>query len=306
MITKNVPKFLWFSARTRRFWLTLTVIAMASLAFGCAITDYRGYLEHHTESEARLWGQEIAFSGTGDAQLDGTYSYTVKYDFRGTGTTVPGTYPSPIDINTYRNPVFGAFSRDGCVDRDGDEIQGRSGHIGAGCEPAVPAGKFGRQWIYIDRSLGCQFDANFKQSFTQPKILPMILACFDSPIEEVDKDLDLQDAFASFDDLLGKIWSGAINGGFTLAVTSVELDGRVIPLSNHFSFPVSANSMRPRNAAFDVSTPGGQELIRAILSNTVDKQPVRIVLNFDGGMRLALPVVQRIAFNHDVLIKMLH
>jgi hypothetical protein len=306
MNRKNIPKILLSTARTRRFWLTIAVIAMASLAFGCAISDYRGYLEHHTESEAKLFGSEIAFSGTGDAQLDGTYSYTVKYDFRGTGTTPPtGTYPA-IDINTYRNPVFAAFSRDGCVDRDGDEIQGRAGSANPLCDPAIPAGKFSRQWIYVDTNAGCQFDANFKQSFTQPKTLPPILLCSDSPSEEIDKDLDLQDSFASLDDLMGKIWSGAIRGGLTLAVTSVELDGRVVPLSNRFSFPVATNSIRPRNAAFDVSTPGGQELIRAILNNTVNKQPVSIAINFDGGMRIALPVAGRIAFNHDALIKLLH
>ncbi|MEP6913292.1 MAG: hypothetical protein ABI923_11085, partial [bacterium] len=168
MNAKNIPKFLLSTARTRRFWLTIAVISMASLAFGCAVSDYRGYLEHHTESEAKLFGSESAIS-SGNPQTDGTYSYTVKYDFRGTGTTVPtGTFPSNIDINTYRNPVFGAFSRDGCVDRDGDEIQGRAGHLGNRCDPANPAGKFGRQWIYVDSNAGCQFQANFKQSFTQP------------------------------------------------------------------------------------------------------------------------------------------
>jgi hypothetical protein len=306
MNRKNIPKILLSTAGTRRFWLTIAVIAMASLAFGCAVSDYRGYLEHHTDSEGRLWGSEIAFL-TGDPQVDGTYSYTVKYDFRGTGTTVPtGTYPSPIDINTYRNPVVAAFSRDGCVDRDGDDIQGRGGSINPGCEPAVPAGKFGRQWIYIDSNAGCEFDANFKQSFTQPKTLPGILLCFTGPQEEVDRDLDLQNSFTSLDDLMGKIWSGAITGGFTMAVTSVELDGRAVPLANQFSFPVAANSIRPRNAAFDLTTPGGQELIRAILNNTVNKQPVSIAINFDGGMRIALPVAGRIAFNHDALIKLLH
>lgn len=315
MNTKNVPKFLLSVARTRRFWLTIAVISMASLAFGCAISDYRGYLEHHTESEAKLFGSESAVRAP-DPEQTGTYASTVKYDFRGTGRTVPtGTFPSDIDINTYRNPVFGAFSRDGCIDRDGDEIQGRAGHafnLNRGrCDPAVPAGKFERQYIFVDSRAGCQFFANFKQSFTTPKTTPAVVVCFNSPQEEVDKDLDLQgpglrDAFTSLDDLASKIWSGAINGEFTMSVTSVELDGKVIGLSNPFSFPVSANDMRPMNATFDLTTPGGQELIRAVLDNTANRTPVSIAVNFDGGMRAAAPVAARIAFDHDVLLKLLN
>ncbi len=299
----------------RRFGLFTSVVGMSVIAVGCAISDYRGYLEHHTQSEARLFGSESAVL-TPNPEQTGTYSSTVKYDFRGTGPTfTPGeAFPSPIDINTYRNPVFGAFSRDGCIDRDGDDIQGRAGHAFSAnrgrCDPAVPAGKFARQYIFVDNAQGCQFFANFKQSFTTPKTPPAVVVCFNSPQEEVDKDLDLQgpgvsDAFASLDDLMGKIWSGAINGEFSMTVTSVELDGKVIDLANDFGFAAQANDMRPREAVFDLTTPGGQELMRAVLDNTQDGVPVSIAVNFDGGLRAAAPVAARIAFNHDVLMDLL-
>src|SRR5919206_3965747 len=112
---------------------------------------------------------------------------------------------------------MGAFSRDGCVDRDGDELQQRPGNLGRGpgCNLAVPAGKFRPKWWYVDRAPGCQFDLNFKQEFDSPPKNPApILLCTTAPSEEIDKDLDLQgseqsnlkESFASLDALFGAIW----------------------------------------------------------------------------------------------------
>lgn len=307
---------MWKAAYEGRFSLVASVLAMSTVAVGCAISDYRGYLEHHTESEGRLFGSESGVISPVPEQT-GTYSSTVKYDFRGTGTTVPqGTYPSDIDINTYRNPVAGAFSRDGCIDRDGDEIQGRAGHAfgrnQGRCDPALPAGKFGRQYLFVDANAGCQFFANFKQSFTQPKTLPVVVVCFNSPLEEVDKDLDLQgpgslqQGFGSLDDLISKIWSGAVNDQFSLTATTVRFGNRPeVTLSNPFTFTASANDFRPINGVFDLTTPGGQELVRAALNNTQNRVPTAITLSFEGGMRATSPVAANIAFDHDGLLALL-
>jgi len=104
--------------------LSAAIGAMTVVAIGCALTDYGGFPGHTTQSEAKLWGKEVAFSGFG-GDFDGTYSYTAKY-----------ANGYPVTINSYRNAVVGAFSRDGIVDRDGDDIQGRGGSLTA--FPATP------------------------------------------------------------------------------------------------------------------------------------------------------------------------
>ncbi|MDQ3674485.1 MAG: hypothetical protein M3365_08945, partial [Gemmatimonadota bacterium] len=202
-------------------WIT-AIAAFALVSGGCAISDYRGYLNHATSDnrgagngyritqfdpggrqnglvgEAKLFGKEIA-SSTSDPAVAGTYSYTVEYDFRGRTTPIPiGTsFPSPIIITTYRNRVVGAFNADGNVDRDGDDIRGNAGSTGGRHDPADPAGIWERQFLYVDRAPGCQFAANFEQAFTFDKPSnapqPSVLLCSNSPLEEIDdRDIALQ------------------------------------------------------------------------------------------------------------------
>lgn len=192
---------------------------------GCAISDYRGYLNHATSNgrgetgngytigqfgaggsqtgivgEAKLWGSDVAISTQPDPEgMSGTFSYTVEYDFRGRSTAIGPTeaFPSPIIITTYRNRVLGAFNPDGFVDRDGDDIRLSAGDLSANHDPADPAGIWERKWLYVDRAQGCQFDANFEQAFTDDKkddngAPPPILLCHTAPVEEVDdRDIDL-------------------------------------------------------------------------------------------------------------------
>src|SRR4029453_12933915 len=117
----------------RRYWSLLGAVGVALASVGCAVTDYDGLAEHKTVAEAKLWGQEVSFI-TGDPALDGTYAVTVKYDNHGGRDT-------NMKITTYRNPVVNSFSRDGVVDRDGDDVQGSSGILG---------GKFQPQWVVVD------------------------------------------------------------------------------------------------------------------------------------------------------------
>ena len=42
--------------------LSAAIGGMAVFAVGCAITDYDGWAAHMTQSEAKLWGSEVAFS----------------------------------------------------------------------------------------------------------------------------------------------------------------------------------------------------------------------------------------------------
>lgn len=258
--------------------LSAAIGAMAVFAIGCAMTDYDGWAGHQTQSEAKVWGSEIAFSGFGTG-YDGTYSYTVKY-----------APTSPVDINSYRNPVVGSFSRDGQVDRDGDDIQGRSGVLG---------GKFNKYWVAVDRLRGpCEFFTNI--TFDKSPDGPLAASC-NSASEEVDKDLELQDAFASVGDLFTQIWSGAVARSFTLQLNSITVNGAAVPLTNALTLDVRHNGVRPINVAADMSTPGGQDLIRALLNNTPDRQPVTLGIGFDGGMAFGLPTTMTVAFNHAAL-----
>lgn len=346
----------------RQAGLIAAFVAFSLVGGGCAISDYRGYLNHGTSDksgagngyritqfgggsgqngivgEAKLWGSEVGFI-TPNPEQSGTYSYTVEYDFRGRTTpVVTGPFPSPILITTYRNPVLGAFNGDGQVDRDGDDIRLNAGDLSFNHSPADPAGIWWRQWLYVDRSAGCQFSANFEQAFFHDKTSnssanPGILLCFNGPQEEVDdRDVDLQctppqtdfkpatpacksfdqDAFSSLDDVFKKIWGGAIgalasgDGGFTVEATSVSINGNKVDLSTAAVIDVQANAVRPINVAVNLSSAGGQELIKAILNNTTDKQAVTLGFGFLGGMTLDVPGGGTFAFDHAQLRSILN
>ena len=263
--------------------LLVGIAAMTLASGGCAISDYEGHADHQTAAEAKLFATEIAFTGTGDAALDGTYAYTVKYDNRG-GRDVN------LRIYTYRNPVPESFSRDGQIDRDGDDVQGRSGILG---------GTFLPQWTATDPLPGCQFEANRIQSHRGSPPPPALLC--EVALEEIDKDLELQAGFTSTGDLLAQIWTGALNDGFTLELTSLNLGGVNVPLSTPLSIGAKANGLRPTRFSIDLSQAGGSALIQAILDNTSDRVPVSVGLSFDGGMSVNLPSSLKVAFDHAAL-----
>lgn len=263
--------------------LLVGIAAMTLFSGGCAISDYEGHEGHQTAAEAKLFATEIAFTGTGDAALDGTYAYTVKYDNRGGRDT-------NLRIYTYRNPVPSSFSRDGQIDRDGDDVQGRSGILG---------GTFLPQWTATDPLPGCQFEANRIQSH-RGSPPPPILLC-EVVLEEIDKDLELQAGFTSTGDLLAQIWTGALNDGFTLELTGIKLGGVNAPLTTPLSIGAKANGQRPTQISIDMSQPGGAALIQAILDNTTDRVPVSVGLSFNGGMSVDLPSSLRLGFDHAVL-----
>lgn len=262
----------------------LGIAVMVAFSFGCAITDHSGWANHKTESEAKFWGSEISFSGF-DPLLDGTYAYTGKYDNRG---GVQGA----VKIVSYRNPMVSSFSRDGVVDRDGDEIQGRAGDAG---------GQFFPAFISVDPTGGgtCEFFANITKDFTK-SAGPGVALC-QTTNEEVDKDLSLQDAFASLDELFGAIWSGGLAGNFTLDLTSLTLNGVPVDLATPLAISTNHNGLRPINFAIDFASPGGQALIQALLDNTVHGEAVSFGMGFDGGMSINLPASRTLAFNHDAL-----
>lgn len=372
---------------TRRHARLITALAACTVvAGGCALSDYHGYLNHATSDapaagngyriqqfgasntqgglvgESKYWGGEGSFivdDGTGniDQTQSGTYASTMEYDWRGTRTPVDpisGTFPSPILITTYRNPVVSAFSGDGQVDRDGDDMRLNAGDIGQTHNPADPAGIFERRFLYVDRAGGCQFWTNFEESFDDDKKTgdnyddgntgndqvpePGVLVCSTAPTEEVDnRDLSLectppayspdpnpatpackeyerlsQDSFSSLDDLFKKIWSGAISAlsaggsGFTIEATSITINGRSIALSSAAVIDMQSNGTRPMNFVIDLTSAGGQELIKAILTNTEHNQAVKLGFGFLGGMAFDLPGGSKLGFNHDVLRRMLN
>ena len=253
-------------------------------AAGCAITDYAGWGLHETQAEAKLWGTEVAFSGFGDD--DGTYSYTVKYD----NTEGPG----PVTINSYRNPIVSSFSRDGQIDRDGDDIQGRSGTLG---------GKFLPYFKAIDNNqFGCEFFDNIV--FDKSDLGPGVALCQSAPSEEVDKDMDLQAPVASLDDLFGAIWAGTLRGSFSMEITALNINGATVAVDS-FSIYAFAEALRPGKFLIDGSQPSTAALIGAILDNTTHMQPVSLGFVFDGGLTFGLPNGAQVAFNHDVLFGIL-
>lgn len=266
----------------KRSLAVLGVLAMTLFASGCAITDFEGFEGHQTAAESKLWGQEVAFIA-GDPAYDGTYAYTVKYNNRN-GRDVN------MKIFTYRNPVDSSFSRDGQIDRDGDDVQGRSGILG---------GTFQPRWTVTDPAADCQFFANNIQSHGgAPEPLAALCATVN---EEIDKDLELQASFSSFGNLIDQIWSGAISGGFTAELTGIRLGTTDVSLSQPLSIGAVANGIRPSRITVDLTGAAGHELLQAILSNTTDGAPVSVRLNFAGGMAIDLPNGMKAAFNHDAI-----
>lgn len=276
-----------------RLALAFAVSVLAVVSFGC-VTDYVAWPEHNTQAESKLWGQEVSVS-SGNPATDGTYAPTVKYDCRGKGQACT------VYLFTYRNPVFGSFSRDGIIDRDGDDIQGSQGSLTAA--PATPAGKFSKAYTWIDNQAGCQFFANLWQNFL--KSPPQVAVCFTAPVEEVDKDLDIQADFGSLGDLFEQIWSGTLASSFTVDMTAVELDGLVYPLNNPLTIELAHNGIRPHSIAIDVTTPGGKDFIQTVLAHTQDGVPVSIAGHFNGGMRFALPAIMSMVFDHEQLAEAL-
>ncbi len=278
---------------SKKLSLAAAVGLMAALAAGC-ITDYGGRYGEQTQGEAKLLGAgEFAFSGTG-TDYDGTWAKTAKYNLKGFAQG-EGT----VFMYNYHNPVFAAFSREGTVDRDGDDIQGSAGALTV--FPVTPAGQFRNGVTTVDNTPGlpCEFDDNIRQDFIGDE--PGVYICYFFFVEEVDKDLALQESFASLDDLFGQIWSGALTGSFTVELTSVTLNGATVELVNPLSISVAHNGFRPAKVAVDFSAPGGPELIQAVLDNTDHLQPVAMGLGVAGGMTLNAPVWMSAAFNHDVL-----
>ena len=159
-----------------------------------------------------------------------------------------------------------------------------------------------------DALTGCQFYGFFpgftlKQNFSG--LQPGIGLCFTFPQEEVDANQDLAESFSSLSDLVSQIWSGALGQSFTLKVTNLTLNGTPVTLTNALSISAMQNGVRPTSAAVDFTTPGGQEVLRALL-NTPAGQPVSISATFAGGMSLTMPVHMSVAVNHDVLAQMVH
>jgi len=267
---------------SRKLTLTAALGLITVFAAGC-ITDYDGRPGEQTQGEAKLWGKEFAISGF-EAAYDGTWSQTVKYNLTTGG--------DKVTIQNYRNPVFSSFSRDGIVDRDGDNVQGNGGTAG---------GTFLKGVTAVDVNRGtCEFFDNITRDYTKGSGVALAL-CITGAIEEIDADLALQDAFASLDDMLSQIWAGTLSGAFTVELTSVTLNGTPITLTNAVGIDVAHNGFRPINGAIDFSSPGGQELLQVILDNTVDGEPTDIAFGFNGGMGFGLPVFLTAAFNHEAL-----
>lgn len=270
----------------KRALLTLVVAALVMVTYGCVYSDYSGYTGHKTTGEAKFWGAEIAFSGVAP-DLDGTYSYTAKYDNRGGSQ---GT----VTITSYRNPVIASFSRDGQIDRDGDDIQGNRGILG---------GRFNTQFVAVDTTGGspfCEFFANVTQDKSSSG--PMAALC-GTLEEEVDNDFDLHASFSNLDSLLGSIWSGALTGDFDLRLNAIRLNGVAVPVD--FVVGAHAGTLRPGRFSIDLNQAGGAGLIQAILDNTENGVGCSLGLSFDGGLSVDMPAGLKVAFNHDRLYALL-
>jgi hypothetical protein len=259
----------------------LAVVAMFAMVIGCAITDYGGWANHKTTSEAKLWGKEVAFSGFDPPDLNGTYSYTAKYD---------NTAEFNMLINSYKNEVVGAFTRDGMIDMDGDDVQGSQGTLGGRFLPFFKA-------VDTDPAV-CGFFDNI--TFDKSSAGPGSALCFTGGgMEEIDKDFELHAAFTDLDNFQKSIWAGVTGDPFGVDVSAVRING-----NNHWvtTFPIEMSHNFVRARTFTVHNgPGLQSAIQAILDNTQHMVPVQFGFVAVGGMTVDTPEPMVVAFNHDSL-----
>ncbi len=265
----------------------IAVLCMFALIVGCAITDFYPYPAHRTTAEAKLYTKEVGFSGTGYAELDGTYAYTIKYD--NSAGLLGGLY-----IYNYRNPVFSSFTRDGLFNEDGDYIQGHSGVLG---------GKFLTQWIAVDYDpFNCGFFAG-NVTFSKTGSLYGVALCF-TPYggyyyANNDRDFEIHGEYADWDALLNQVWHGT---NLSPSVVGIRIDGTTRPIAP-WAVNVQHNATTPYSVSF---TPEGMRgAIQTILDNTENMVPVQLGVVLAGGLTYDMPQRAHVAFNHDSLRKIL-
>lgn len=261
----------------------LAVLAMFGVIVGCALTDYTGLANHKTTAESKLWGKEVAFSGFDPPIYNGTYSYTVKYD---------NTNGYNVVINSYQNEIVSSFNRDGIVDKDGDDVQGKPGELG---------GKFLPFFISVDTALGCGFFDNI--TYDKSPLGAMIALCFDGNadvVEEIDKDtFDLQAAFTDLDNMFKSIWTKQTGSPFGMDVQTIRLNHVDYNVSS-FPLEIQHNGRRPRTVLISNST-GLQQAFQVILDHTGDMVPTNFGFSVAGGLTLDLPDSAQAGFNHAAI-----
>jgi hypothetical protein len=289
----------------KRVFLLSAILVIVAFGTGCAITDYVPWSNHNTSNSAKLWGDDIAFSGF-DPQLDGTYSYAVSYNDTG---LLPNVSPT-MTITSYWNSGFAngtqpAFNPDGIVNRDGDDIGGHYASFST-FPPFTKDRKWAKYFVSTDVDMfNCGFDVNLKQDFSKSQFGPGVFLCFGAAQEETDNHITELESFASLDDLFSRIWAGTLKKSFTLNITSLTVNGTTYTMSNPLAVGMVHNSVRPATLKVDLSGAAGKEFLAQILANTVDKQPATLSLGFSGGLKVSLPSAWKLAFNHAAIQKAL-
>ena len=188
--------------------------------------------------------------------------------------------------------------RDGSVNRDGSDLQGRRGHLGGAPFPANPAGTWNRTFIANDQAPGCQFFANVTFG------APVIAACFLGSAEETDNfDVDLQASFSSFDDLIDSIWKGLFSesDGITLDLVGLRIDSVTHPIAQPVSIQMRHNGFRPDGFSIVASDAAMSHLIDLLKAHTSHLQPVTFGLSCAGGLQFDFPSKLLFAVDHVAL-----
>ncbi|MCG8421190.1 MAG: hypothetical protein MJE77_24985 [Proteobacteria bacterium] len=279
------------------------MISLAGVVgFGCAVSDYEGYLGHYTSSQAKLVGFEVAFSGLGRG-YDGTYAYSVSYDNR--NRLSRDSIFKTIRIRTYQNPVPGAFTNEAAVVQDADALECSAGDLSSDHNPAIPAGSFHEKWKFVDLAPDCQFSDNYWDG--TDSYFPIITLCFTAPQQEADyKDLSLlQDDFASLTEFVNRALDATPGETLPLEVEGIELNGQLRNLTERLPLYTVSSGSSIGQMMIDLSGEAGRQVKQAILDLTDHMQPVTVKLNFSGGMRFGMPNSLQFAFDHNRLAETL-
>ena len=286
--------------------IAASVIGLVLLSSAC-LTDFNPLPGDRTQSMsgagAKVLGQEAAIEGVDTLPNPYTVSQLVSYDNR------YGDAPSPqhpVIIENAANDGFGAFSRDGVKNRDG---QNTLNHKGITDDGRLHV--FRRSVLAVDTAPGCQGFDNIVRDNSGLAGAGMALCYEGDSIELVDSsDLPLQDLngnqIKTVDDLMSLLVRSRLNDGDTsmdFKCQSITFpDGEIL-----FRQPLKLHMGNARLFNFKLNAGENKEALIQLIRQLRRRGTQTgdwfsgLTLNF-GDFNLIIPEKLNLSFNMETMV----
>lgn len=274
--------------------LTMGLVALT----GCGYSDYVGHPGHKTQREAHLSNMSVTIVNYED-DWNGSYVYSARYNNR---RWQKPNFKFKNTIQTYRNEVVNSpVSRPG-IFVDADRLNRTTGFSG---------GQYRKYWKAIDRDpnengLLDNFDKTAPLNADGEWIEPFFILAINEPEVEIDAfDWDLQSQVKNASDLFSSlVKNGGSLNNLKFNISAVKFDHNKVNV-DPYQISVDINGTNNLGVLLK-NQPSSDALMRAILNNTNDLEPVKLELFFDNGMSVKVPKKFEIAFNHKVVSKFIN